>query len=243
MALSSIDCKCMIDTAINANKKLFVVKQNRYNPPVVELKKLLTNKVLGNILNLQLNCFWNRDISYYNNSLWKGKQDKDGGILYTQFSHFIDLVLWLFGDVTIISSIALKTNLLEQNIEFEDNISCLARLKNGAMGNFNFTINAFAKNMEGSLTIFAQNGTVKIGGEYLNKVEYQQISNYTLPKVEEINKANNYGSYTGSMSNHDKVYENVVDVLTNNAPQHVDMVDGLQTVQLIEQILNSKTTD
>ncbi len=92
--------------------------------------------------------------------------------------------------------------------------------------------------MEGSITIFAQNGTVKVGGEYLNKVEYQQISNYTMPIVDVHNNANNYGTYTGSMSNHDKVYANVVDVLQNNAPIDVDMADGQRTVACIEQVLS-----
>lgn len=234
MALQSIDCNAMIETAVKANKKLFVVKQNRYNPPVIELKKLLNANVLGSIINVQLNCFWNRDSRYYNNSTWKGKLEKDGGILYTQFSHFIDLVIWLLGDVEIIKSVGFKTN---NQIEFNDNISCLVKFQNQAIGNFNFTINAFAKNMEGSITIFAENGTVKVGGEYLNNIEYQQIKDYALPNVNVLNKANNYGSYTGSMSNHDKVYENVVDVLQNNATLHVDMYDGLRTVECIENIL------
>lgn len=238
MALNSIDCKQMMDAATKANKKLFVVKQNRYNPPVIELKKLLSKNILGAIINVQLNCFWNRDSSYYNNSSWKGKLEKDGGILYTQFSHFIDLLLWLLGDVTVVKTIGLKTENNAKIIQFEDNISCLVKFANGAMGNLNFTINTFAKNMEGSITIFAQNGTVKVGGEYLNKVEYQQISNYTIPIVDVHNNANNYGTYTGSMSNHDKVYANVVDVLQNNAPIDVDMADGLRTVACIEQVLS-----
>jgi predicted dehydrogenase len=238
MALNSIDCKQMIDAATKANKKLFVVKQNRYNPPVIELKKLLNKNILGAIINVQLNCFWNRDSSYYNNSSWKGKIEKDGGILYTQFSHFIDLLLWLLGDVTVVKTIGLKTENNAKVIQFDDNISCLVILKNGAIGNFNFTINAFAKNMEGSITIFAEKGTVKIGGEYLNKLEYQQINSYILPEVSIQNKANNYGTYTGSMSNHDKVYANVVNVLQNNAAIDVDMNDGLKTVECIENILS-----
>lgn len=237
MALNSIDCKQMMDTATKANKKLFVVKQNRYNPPVTELKKLLNKNILGATINIQLNCFWNRGSSYYNNSSWKGSLEKDGGILFTQFSHFIDLVIWLFGDVEIKYAIANKA-LLTNEIEFEENISCIAQFNNGAIGNFNFTINAFQKNMEGSITVFTENGTVKIGGEYLNVVEYQQVKDYALPQIAIQNKENNYGTYTGSMSNHDKVYANVVDVLQNNAPIDVDMADGLRTVACIEQVLS-----
>jgi len=90
--------------------------------------------------------------------------------------------------------------------------------------------------MEGSLTIFGEKGTIKIGGQYLNELEYQQIENYRIENLPEGNKANNYGNYQGSMSNHDKVYENLVDVLTNNASINTNSFEALKTVEIIEKI-------
>ena len=104
------------------------------------------------------------------------------------------------------------------------------------IGTINYTVNSFQKNMEGSLTIFGEKGTVKIGGQYLNELEYQQIQDHVIPDLPRGNKANEYGSYQGSMSNHDKVYQNLVDVIQKNAKMAVNSNDGLKTVQIIERI-------
>lgn len=234
MAISSKDCKAMIDAAKAANKKLFIVKQNRYNPPVQAVKKLLLNKTLGNIYSFQLNCFWNRDNNYYTNS-WKGTLAHDGGTLYTQFSHFIDLLYWFFGDVQHIS--AQLNNFAHQGIiEFEDTGQVLFQFRNGIEGALNYTVNAHNKNMEGSLSIFGEKGTVKIGGQYLNELEYQNIDGYTINDLPLGKGANEYGNYSGSMSNHDMVYQNILEVLQHNAPIFTTAEDGLKTVEIIEEI-------
>ena len=107
---------------------------------------------------------------------------------------------------------------------------------NGVLGTLNYTVNSFGKNMEGSLTIFGAKGTVKIGGQYLNELEYQSIDNYKVDKLPAGNTANNYGQYQGSMSNHDKVYENVVEVLTNDGVISANGFEGLKTVEIIDKI-------
>ena len=234
MAINSADCMGMIRQAERAGKHLFIVKQNRFNPSVVAVKKLLDEKKLGNIYSLQLNCFWNRDTKYYENS-WKGTMEFDGGILYTQFSHFIDLLYWMFGDVKQVK--AFKKNFAHNDtIEFEDTGVVILEFENGVIGTINYTVNSFKKNMEGSLTIFGEKGTVKIGGQYLNELEYQQIQDYVISDLPAGNKANEYGYYRGSMSNHDKVYQNLVDVIHNNAIIAASSNDGLKTVQIIEKI-------
>ena len=234
MAIRSFDGREMIKEAERARKHLFVVKQNRFNPPVVAVKKLLDEKKLGNIYSIQLNCFWNRDARYYENS-WKGTMALDGGTLFTQFSHFIDLLYWMFGDVKQVR--AFKKNFAHKNIiEFEDTGVVILDFENGIIGTINYTVNSFQKNMEGSLTIFGEKGTVKIGGQYLNELEYQEIQNYTIPALHVGNTANEYGFYQGSMSNHDKVYKNLVDVINNNAVIAANSTDGLKTVQIIEKI-------
>jgi predicted dehydrogenase len=234
MAINSPDCLVMIGEAKKAGKHLFVVKQNRFNPPVVAVKKLLDEKKLGAIYSIQLNCFWNRDASYYENS-WKGTLMLDGGTLFTQFSHFIDLLYWMIGDVKHVKTF--KKNFAHQNIiEFEDTGVVILEFENGVMGTINYTVNSFQKNMEGSLTIFGEKGTVKIGGQYLNVLEYQQIQDHVIPSLPENNKANDYGFYQGSMSNHDKVYQNLADVIYNNAAMTANSYDGLKTVEIIEKI-------
>ena len=234
MALSVYDCGEMIKEAEKANRRLFIVKQNRYNPPVAEVKRLLDEKILGDIYSVQLNCFWNRNEGYYKNT-WKGTKDLDGGILYTQFSHFIDLLYWMIGDIKTINAFSANQS-KRTDIEFEDTTTAICKFYNGTIGTMNFTINAYGKNMEGSLTIFGSKGNVKIGGQYLNELEYQNIEGYEVKDLPQGNPANNYGQYQGSMSNHDKVYENVVDVLSNAGVIATNGYEGLKTVEIIDKI-------
>ena len=234
MAISAYDCGEMIKAAEKINKRLFIIKQNRYNPPVAAVKKLIDENKLGKISNVQLSCFWNRNENYYANS-WKGTKELDGGTLFTQFSHFVDLLYYLIGDVKEVK--AFGGNFQHQNtIEFEDTGVVILKFHNGALGTINYTVNSYQKNMEGSLTIFGDKGTVKIGGQYLNELEYQKIEGIEITNLEEGNKANNYGEYQGSMSNHDKVYENIVQVLQNGASVTTNMFEGLKTVEIIEKI-------
>lgn len=232
MALTRSDCESMIQKAEQNNKRLFVVKQNRYNPPVKAVKELIDNQTLGQIYSIALNCYWNRDEQYYSESDWKGTKVWDGGVLYTQFSHFLDLLCWMFPNVVDIKSRIRNYN--HPNIEIEDTGVCSLSFANGIMGTFNYSINATNKNMEGSLTIIAEKGTIKIGGQYLNELEYQEpelIKN--LPKGR---KANNYGHYQGSMSNHEDVYDNIIDVLEKGGQVTTSSIDGMKTVELIERI-------
>jgi UDP-N-acetyl-2-amino-2-deoxyglucuronate dehydrogenase len=234
MALTVQDCRNMIQAAEEAQKQLFIVKQNRFNPPVVAVKKLLEEGRLGKLFSVQLNCFWNRDVAYYHNS-WKGTQLLDGGTLFTQFSHFIDLLCWMIGDVKQVKG--LLANYHHQGIiEFEDTGVVAVEFINGVMGTIHYTVNSYHKNMEGSLTLFGEKGTVKIGGQYLNELEYQDIEGYTIADLPAGNTANNYGTYQGSMSNHDKVYDNLVAVLRGNASMATGAAEGLKTVAVIEKI-------
>ena len=237
MAITVNDCGQMIQAAERANKRLFAIKQNRYNPPVAAVKEAIDGGKLGRILSLQLTCFWNRNSDYYKNS-WKGTLKLDGGTLFTQFSHFVDLLYWIVGDVKNVQ--AYMRNLAHQGIiEFEDTGVVILEFYNGAIGTINYTVNSFEKNMEGSLVIFGEKGTVKIGGQYLNELEYQNIKDYKIENLPEGNKPNNYGNYVGSMSNHDKVYDNLIEVLQNNASITTNSFEGLKTVEIIEKIYNA----
>lgn len=238
MAISVFDCGEMIKEAEKANKRLFVVKQNRYNPPVRALKDAIDDNRLGKIHNIQLNCFWNRNIEYYTQSDWKGTMRLDGGTLFTQFSHFIDLLYWMFGDIKKVEAIT-RNFCHEKIIEFEDSGVVIVEFYNGIIGTINYTVNSYSKNMEGSLTIFGELGTVKIGGQYLNELEYQNIKDYKIINLPAGNPPNNYGQYIGSMSNHDKVYENVIDVLLNKGTIGTNGFEGLKTVEIIDKIYSA----
>lgn len=237
MALRSADCKQMILASENTGKKLFVVKQNRYNPPVVFVNKLIQKKSLGKLLSIQMNGFWNRNDEYYSDN-WRGTKELDGGILFTQFSHFIDLIYGWMGSAS--NSVGFARNYLHQNCtEFPDTIVATLQFNNGAIGSIHFTTNAFAKNAEGSVTIIGEKGILKIGGAYLNNLEYVNVEGIQQPKLLESNPANQYGNYEGSMSNHPAVYEYILHHVLNDSLELTNMYDSMKTVEMIEMIEQS----
>ena len=235
MALSEAECGQMIAASAQYGKKIFAVKQNRYNPPVQEVKKLITSGTLGKIFMVQVNCFWNRGDAYYAGSDWRGKKAKDGGCLFTQFSHFVDILYYLNGPVNSATG-WIHNYAHRHNTELEDTGSFVMRAANEAVINFNFTTCAYERNMEGSITFFAEHGTVKIGGQYLNTIEYQQLAGEKLPEINITAKSNDYGLYQGSMSNHDKLIQNVVDVLLHDEPIMTSAEEGREVVRIIEMM-------
>lgn len=235
MAMSVAECDAMIAAADAHNRIIFAVKQNRYNPPVAAVKELVQSGRLGKIFMMQVNCFWNRSDQYYAQSDWRGSKEKDGGCLFTQFSHFIDILYYLNGPLESASGVL--TNFAHQhNTEFEDTGSFILKAANGAVINFNFSTCAYEKNMEGSITILAERGTLKIGGQYLNTLEYQCIEGEALPQINIVAKENDYGLYKGSMSNHDKVIQNVVDVLNHNHEVMTGAAEGKEVIRMIEMM-------
>jgi UDP-N-acetyl-2-amino-2-deoxyglucuronate dehydrogenase len=238
MALSTDECDKMMAAAQANNRTIFAVKQNRYNPPVQAVKEVVTNGRLGKIFMVQVNCFWNRGDNYYAHDSWRGKKATDGGCLYTQFSHFIDILYYLIGDIDVVTG-SVHNYAHQHNTEFEDTGAFVMKSKNGAIVNFNFTTCAYEKNMEGSITIFAEHGTVKIGGQYLNTLEYQAIQGAELPYINISAKENDYGLYKGSMSNHDKVIQNVIDVLLHQHAIMTTAQEGKEVIAIIEKMYQS----
>lgn len=232
LSISTVSALEMIDVEKNTGKKLFVVKSTRYNPLFQDLKRELDKQALGKIYSFHLSCLWNRPKEYYID--WKGKAALDGGTLFTQFSHYIDAALWLFGELE--EAKGYKMNAAHEGaIEFEDTGTAALKMKNGAIGTLHWSVNAFKKNHEIALTIIAEKGTVRIGGEYFNEVQYLQTANeikFSTPK----NEANNYSFYKGSMSNHDEVYDHLIRVLENDDHSFTGAAEGLKTVEAIEKI-------
>jgi UDP-N-acetyl-2-amino-2-deoxyglucuronate dehydrogenase len=224
-------------TIVNAadihKKKIFVVKQNRYNEPVQHVKKLLEENRLGKIFSFQINCFWNRPQAYYLDT-WKGTKEMDGGILYTQFSHFIDLLYWFLGDVEMVKGYK-QCYGNRSHFEIEDTGVAILKMKSGAMGTLNYTINSHSKNIEGSFSIFGEKGSVKIGGQYLNTLEWYDVDGQSKPVLTIPQSANDYGFYQGSMSNHHKVYDDLILSLNGNG-NLLEAKDAIKTVEIIETI-------
>lgn len=226
--------KELVARLTQAARKLYVVKQNRFNPPVAAVRKLLDCGRLGKILSFQINCFWNRPGAYYKDS-WRGTLAQDGGTLYTQFSHFIDLLYWFLGDVREVSG--WRTNIAHQGlIEFEDTGVANLVMESGAIGSISYTINSFGSNMEGSFAIFGEKGTVKIGGQYLNRLDHFSVMDEETPSLAGGSNANNYGYYEGSMSNHRKVYEELIRSLDNPSHKFLEAAEALKTVEIIDKI-------
>jgi len=240
LAIAKIDAEEMIWHAQENKRKLFVVKSTRYNPALIELKKLLHEGRAGRTLSFQLNCFWNRPPAYYEGT-WRGKINTDGGTLFTQFSHYIDAMIWLFGGVKSVNGFR-KNQIHAGSIEFEDSGIASLEMDNGVIGGLNWSVNTFQKNMEVSLTILAEKATLRLAGEYMNQVDYQLGEGIKMNPSDE-GRANDYGFYKGSMSNHDKVYEHLVKALKDDQHPFTSAVDGLKTVEAIELIYNSIPLD
>lgn len=235
MALTKADCEAVIFKALRVNKNVFCVMQNRFSPPSVWLKDIVENKIIGDVYMVQLNCYWNRDERYYKKGGWKGKQDLDGGTLFTQFSHFIDIMYWLFGDLKDIQAKFNDFNHAELT-DFEDSGFVNFNFANGGMGSINYSTAVWNSNLESSLTIIGSKGSVKVGGQYMDQVEHCNIKDYSLPNLAPTNEANDYGAYKGSANNHPQVIQNVIDTLKGRTTITTNALEGLKVVDIIERI-------
>jgi UDP-N-acetyl-2-amino-2-deoxyglucuronate dehydrogenase len=235
MALNKADAEKVIFKALNVHRHVFAVMQNRYSPPSVWIKEMVESGRLGKIFMVQLNCYWNRDDRYYKAGSWHGNKQLDGGTLFTQFSHFIDILYWLFGDLANISSKFYDFNHKDLT-DFEDSGYVTFDFLNGGSGVLNFSTAVWNKNLESSMTIIAENGAIKIGGQYMDKVEYCHVKDYEMPQLAPTNPGNDYGAYKGSAQNHNFVIDNVVDVLNQRANITTNALEGLKVVDIIERI-------
>lgn len=238
LGLKKYDTENVLFNALKNNKNVFAVMQNRYSPPSLWLKEIVDKKIIGDIFMVQVNCYWNRDERYYKQGGWKGTSELDGGTLFTQFSHFIDIMYWLFGDIKNIQS---KFNDFshKESTDFEDSGFVSFDFIDGGMGSLNYSTAVWGSNLESSMTIVGSNGSVKVGGQYMNEIEYCNIKNYEMPKLPPSNPPNDYGSYKGSAANHHYVIENVVDTLRGEGEITTNALEGLKVVEIINNIYNS----
>jgi predicted dehydrogenase len=238
ISLSKLDAEKVIFKALHVHRHVFAVMQNRYSPPSQWIKELIDSGKLGKVFMVQLNCYWNRDSRYYKPESWHGSKQHDGGTLFTQFSHFIDILYWLFGDIDNITS-RLRDFNHEGLTEFEDSGLVSFDFVNGGMGCINFSTSVWNQNMESSMTIIAENGSIKIGGQYMNEVEYCHVKDYSMPTLAPTNPGNDYGAYKGSAQNHNYIIENVVNVLKGKDSITTNALEGMKVVEIIERIYAS----
>jgi predicted dehydrogenase len=235
MGLTKAGCEKVIYKALQVNRQVICVMQNRYSPPSVWLKEMVENNRLGDIYMVDINCYWNRDGRYYKKAGWKGSQSLDGGTLFTQFSHFIDIMYWLFGDINNISGRFADFSHKDLT-EFEDSGIVNFDFINGGVGCLNYSTAVWGQNLESSMTIIGSKGSIQVGGQYMNEVKYCHVENYELPELPEASPANDYGAYKGSAANHHFIIQNVIDTLNNRNVATTNALEGLKVVDIIERI-------
>lgn len=235
MGLNAANCQQVIDMATEVERNVYCVMQNRYSPPSEWLKELVCSGKLGNIYTVKVDCYWNRDHRYYKPGGWHGTLELDGGPLYTQFSHFVDLLYWLFGDVSDIEA-RFENYSHQHNTQFEDTGYVTFKLENGALGAFNYSTSAYNKNLESSITILAEKGTVKVSGQYMSEVVHCEVEGYTMPELPPSNPPNKYAGYEGSASNHFTFINEVVKHQKGLSASIATAEEGKAVVDIIERI-------
>lgn len=233
MAIDKVSAERIIATSLETDTKVFCVMQLRYSPIVVWLKNILKENLLGDIYSIEARCFWNRNESYYKpgnaHENWRGTLHQDKGPLYTQFSHFVDLVYHLIGPWKVNHAAFNNFNHADYT-EFEDSGRILFDV-NKTAGIFSYTTSVFEKNYESTITLIGSKGTISIGGQYFNQIRYAHPE--SLPKIDE-DALNNYAS--DRLSGHIAMYQNVLDVLEAKGPITTNAMDGLKVVEMIEDV-------
>lgn len=241
-ALTRSDVEAVLGKSLEVSRHVFCVMQNRYSPPSVWLKQMITEKRLGEIYMVQINCFWNRDERYYQAGNWHGDALLDGGTLFTQFSHFVDIMYWLFGDITNIRGNFKDFN--HQSLtDFEDSGVVTFNFMKGGMGVLNYSTSVWDTNFESSITIIGSRGTVKVAGQYMNEVVYCHVKDYEMPALKPSNPPNDYGAYKGSAQNHHYVINNVIDTLVGSDTITTNLLEGMKVVEIIERIYNERNNN
>ncbi|OYY17334.1 MAG: oxidoreductase [Burkholderiales bacterium 35-55-47] len=218
----------MVEACDRAGTKLFVVKQNRFNPTLLLLKRAVEQKRFGKIFSVALNVFWTRPQEYYDSAPWRGTWEFDGGAFMNQASHYIDLLDWIIGPV---ESVMAYTGTLARDIEVEDTGVAAIRWRNGAMGTLNVTMLTYPKNMEGSITVLGEKGSVRIGGVAVNDI---QTWEFIEPhQDDELFKSASYETTSVYGFGHPRYYNNVINTLRGEALANTDGREGLKSLELL----------
>lgn len=238
MALTLDDADAMISACDNYGCRLFVVKQNRFNVPVVKLREAVESNRFGKLVMGTVRVRWCRPQAYYDQDAWRGTWEFDGGVLTNQASHHVDLLEWMMGDV---ESVYAKSSTALANIETEDTAIAVLKFRNGALGCVEATTAARPKDLEGSISILGEKGTVEIGGFAVNNMKTWAFSEQSeedagVMEKYSVNPPNVYGF------GHQAYYEHVVSCLDSGGQQLVDGLEGRRSIELISAIYESIET-
>lgn len=228
MATRWADGQKMVAECDRNNVKLFVVKQNRHNSTIQMLKKAIDEDRFGRIYMVNINVFWSRPQSYYEQAAWRGTWEFDGGAFMNQASHYVDLLDWLIGPIESVQS---YTATLARNIEVEDTGVVSLRWRSGALGSMNVTMLTYPKNFEGSLTIIGEKGTVRLGGVAVNQIQHWQFAD-ERPEDKDIERTN-YDTTSVYGHGHIRYYDNVIATLQGRAKPLTDGREGLRSLEVL----------
>lgn len=226
ITLKAEHAEMLVKTAERMGTNIYLVLQNRYSPTIEWLKSIVPS--LGNVYQVHINCFWNRSENYYIESDWRAKKETSGGAVFTQFSHFVDILQYLFKGVRMFDVAYRNQN--HPYTDFPDNGSASFLVGEG-FGTFNYSTSAKNQNLESSITILAENASIKIGGQYMNEII--ECNGIDAPNIE-CNKNNEYKGYQGSASNHAEMYEAIIDSKLNGTPYIAEPKEGVELVRLCE---------
>lgn len=228
MATRWHDAIRMVKACDDASVRLFVVKQNRRNATLQLLKKAVTEKRFGRIYMVNINVFWSRPQAYYDSAAWRGTWEFDGGAFMNQASHYVDLLDWLVGPI---ESVQAYTGTLARDIEVEDTGVIGVRWRSGALGSMNVTMLTYPKNLEGSITILGEKGSVRVGGVAVNEIQHWQFLD-AHPDDENIMSAS-YETTSVYGFGHALYYDNVIRVLRGEAEPETDGREGLKSLEVL----------
>ena len=231
MATRWQDGKRMVAACDAARVRLFVVKQNRRNATLQLLKRAIDQKRFGRIYMASINVFWNRPQEYYDAAKWRGTWEFDGGAFMNQASHYVDLLDWMIGPV---ESVQAYTATLERDIEVEDTGALALRWRSGALGTMSVTMLTYPKNLEGSITVIGEKGTVRIGGLAVNEIQHWEFAD-KRPEDERVREAS-YETTSVYGFGHPLYYENVIQTLRGKAEPETDGREGLRSLELLVAI-------
>jgi UDP-N-acetyl-2-amino-2-deoxyglucuronate dehydrogenase len=228
MATRWSDGLAMVRACDEAGVRLFVVKQNRRNRTLQLLKQAVTMGRFGRIYMVNVNVFWSRPQSYYDSADWRGTWEFDGGAFMNQASHYVDLLDWLVGPV---ESVMAYTGTLARNIEVEDTGVAALKWRNGAMGSINVTMLTWPKNLEGSITILGEKGSVRVGGVAVNQIQHWQFAD-SDPMDQQLDEAS-YQTTSVYGFGHPLYYEGVIRSLREASAPEIDGREGLKSLELL----------
>jgi UDP-N-acetyl-2-amino-2-deoxyglucuronate dehydrogenase len=228
MATRWADGVAMVKACDEAGVRLFVVKQNRFNSTLQLVKRQLQAGRFGQLAMVAVNVFWQRPQSYYDQDSWRGTWEFDGGALMNQASHYVDLLDWLVGPV---QSVSASTATLGRSIEVEDTAALQLRWRSGALGTMAVTMLTYPKNLEGSITLLGETGTVKIGGPAVNQIEHWAFADQS-PDDALVEQAS-YETTSVYGFGHPPFYANVLDALQGQAVALCDGREGLRSLELL----------